>query len=168
MMVNDFISDVIASPLLELASTLLQASFTELSRDRFQKQLALKVFNAVNSREQLFTFCRRVLKWENFQGEVLPFLLNCCQEELLKGSSKLQEVFLILTEFIVENASMNKGGLDLGNLKGVIFFPKCGTKQGGKILWAFLDNVALDDGTLLDKSRLCLIWSILVCIPCIR
>jgi len=168
MMVNDFTSDVITSPLLELASTLLQASFTELSRDRFCKQLTLKVFNSVNSREQLFTFCRHVLKWENFQADVLPFLLNCCQEELLKGSSKLEEVFLILTEVIVQNASRSEVGLDLGSLKGLIFFPKCGTKQGGKILRAFLDNLTLDDGTLLDKNRLCLIWSVLVCIPCIR
>ena len=167
MMVNDFTSVVIASPLLELASTLLQASFTELSRDRFQKQLTLKVFNSVNSREQLFTFCKHVLKWENFQTDVLPFLLNCCQEELLKGSSKLEEVFLILTEVIVQNALRSEGGLDLSSLKGMVFFPKCGTKQGGKVLRAFLDNLALD-GTLLDKNRLCLIWSILVCIPCIR
>lgn len=167
MMVNDFTSDVIASPLLELASTLLQTSFTELSKDRFQKQLTLKVFNSVNSREQLFTFCKHVLKWENFQTDVLPFLLNCCQEELLKGSSKLEEVFLILTEVIVQNAPRSEGGLDLSSLKGMIFFPKCGTKQGGKILQAFLDNLTLDDGTLLDKNRLCLIWSILVCIPCI-
>ena len=168
MMVNDFTSGVIASPLLELASTLLQASFTELSKDRFQKQLTLKVFNSVNSREQLFTFCKHVLKWENFQTDVLPFLLNCCQEELLKGSSKLEEVFLILTEVIVQNAPRSEGGLDLSSLKGMIFFPKCGTKQGGKILQAFLDNLTLDDGTLLDKNRLCLIWSSLVCIPCIR
>lgn len=168
MMDSDFISDVIAPSLLELASTLLQASFTELSRDRFRKQLTLKVFNSVNSREQLFTFCRHVLKWENFQADVLPFLLNCCQEELLKGSSIVDDIFLILTEFVVQNASMSEGSLDLGSMKGMIFFPKCGTKKGGKILGAFLDNLTLDDDTLLDKNRLCLIWSILVCLPCIR
>lgn len=168
MMVSDFITDIIVSPLLELTSTLLQASFAELSRDRHQKQLTLKVFNTVDNREQLFLFCRHLLKWENFQKDVLPFLLNCCQEELLKGSSKIQEVFVILTEVIVHNTSLSSDGLDLGNLKGLLFFPKCGTKQGAKILRAFLDNVTIDGKTFLDKGRLSLIWSILVCIPCIR
>ena len=168
MLVSDFISDLISSPLLEFASTLLQASFTELSRDRHQKQLTVKIFNTLDSPEQLFTFCRHVLKWENFQRDVLPFLLNCCQEELLKGSSKIPDVFLILTEVIIQSASVDSGGLDLGNLKGLLFFPKCGTKKGEKILRAFLDNLTIDNGTLMDKSRLSLIWSVLVCIPCIR
>ena len=168
MVVRDFTSDVIAPPLLELASTLLQTSFAELSREKHQKQLTLKVFNTVDSREQLFMFCRHLLMWKNFQRDVLPSLLNCCQEELLKGSSKIQDIFLILTEVIVQNASTDSSGLDLGSLKGLLFFPKCGTRQGGKILRAFLDNITIDNKTLLDNSRLSLTWSVLLCIPCIR
>lgn len=168
MLVSDFISDLIAYPLLELASTLLQASFSGLPRDHHQKQLTVKIFNTLENHEQLFIFCRHVLKWEYFQRDVLPFLLTSCQEELLKGSSKSQEVFLILTEVIVQSTLVNKGGLHLGNSKGLLFFPKCGTKKGEKILRAFLDKVRIEDSTFLDKSSLSSIWSVLVCIPCIR
>lgn len=168
MIVQDFVSDDIASSLFELISTLLQTSSTELSRERHQKQLTLKVFKAIKSQEQLFMFCRHLLKWEHFQRDALPSLLNFCQEELLKGSSKIQDIILILTEVIFQTASADSSGLDLARLKGLLFFPKCGTRQGAKILKVFLDAVTIENKVVLDKSKLSLTWSSLVCIPCIR
>ena len=167
-MVSDFISDPITYPLLKLASTLVLESFIELSRDRHHKQLTLKVFNTVDDLKQLFTFCRHLLPWQNFKKDLLPLLLNCCQSELLKGSCNIQEVVLMLTEVIVHNATADTSGLELASLKGLLFFPKCGTKKGGQILQAFLDNLTIDTESLMDKSRLSLIWGTLLCIPCIR
>ena len=167
MIVQDFVSDDIASSLFELISTLLQISSTELSRERHQKQLTSKVFKTIESQEQLFMFCRRLLKWEHFQRDALPSLLNFCQEELLKGSSKIQDIILILTEVIFQTASADSR-LDLASLKGLLFFPKCGTRQGTKILKVFLDAVTIENKAVLDKSKLSLTWSSLVCIPCIR
>ena len=168
MIVQDFVSDDIASSLFGLISTLLQTSSTELSRERHQKQLTSKVFKTIESQEQLFMFCRRLLKWEHFQRDALPSLLNFCQEELLKGSSKIQDIILILTEVIFQTASADSSGLDLASLKGLLFFPKCGTRQGAKILKVFLDAVTIENKAVLDKSKLSLTWSSLVCIPCIR
>lgn len=168
MIVQDFVSDDIASSLFGLISTLLQTSSTELSRERHQKQLTSKVFKTIESQEQLFMFCRRLLKWEHFQRDALPSLLNFCQGELLKGSSKIQDIILILTEVIFQTASADSSGLDLAPLKGLLFFPKCGTRQGAKILKVFLDAVTIENKAVLDKSKLSLTWSSLVCIPCIR
>ena len=168
MLVSDFVSDIIAPPLLKLASTLLLGSFTEFSIDRHYQQLTSKVFNTMDNFEQLFTFCRHLLQWENFQKHVLPLLLNRCQSELLKSSCYIQEVVLMLTEVIVHSTTADISDLKLGSLKGVLFFPKCGSKEGGQILKAFLDNLKIDEDVLVDNGRLPLIWGTLVCIPCIR
>jgi len=168
VIVRDVVSEPITYPLLKIASSLLLGSFTGLSRDRHHKQLTLKIFNMVDGLEQLFTFCRHLLPWENFKKDILPLLLNRCQTELLKSSCKFQEVVLMLTEIIVHSTTADSTGLELGSLKGLIFFPKCGTKQGGQILQAFLDNLTIDGDILMDENRLSLIWGTLVCIPCIR
>ena len=164
---SDFNSDPITAPLLQLTSTLLVGSFTEISRDRHQKLIISAVFTMVNDIKYIFTFCRHLLQWVNFQKDVLPLLLNCCQSELLKSSCD-KEVFLMLTEVIVSRSMANTSGLDLEGSKGLLFFPKCGTKTGGQILKAFLDNLEIDEDVLVEKGRLSLIWVCLVCIPCIR
>lgn len=164
---SDFNSDPITAPLLQLTSTLLVGSFTEISRDRHQKLIISAVFTMVNDIKYIFTFCRHLLQWVNFQKDVLPLLLNCCQSELLKSSCD-KEVFLMLTEVIVSRSMANTSGLDLEGSKGSLFFPKCGTKTGGQILKAFLDNLEIDDDVLVEKERLSMIWVCLVCIPCIR
>ena len=74
----------------------------------------------------------------------------------------------MLTEVIVSRSMANTSGLDLEGSKGLLFFPKCGTKTGGQILKAFLDNLEIDEDVLVEKERLSLIWVCLVCIPCIR
>ena len=164
---SDFNSDPITAPLLQLTSTLLVGSFTEISRDRHQKLIISAVFTMVNDIKYIFTFCRHLLQWVNFQKDVLPLLLNCCQSELLKSSCD-KEVFLMLTEVIVSRSMANTSGLDLEGSKGLLFFPKCGTKTGRQILKAFLDNLEIDEDVLVEKERLSLIWVCLVCIPCIR
>ena len=165
---SDFNSDPITAPLLQLTSTLLLGSFTEISRDRHQKLIIPTVFTTVNDIKYIFTFCRDLLQWVHFQKDVLPLLLNCCQSELLKSSCDIKEVVLMLTEVIVSRSMANTSGLDLEGSKGLLFFPKCGTKTGGQILKAFLDNLEIDDDVLVEKERLSLIWVCLVCIPCIR
>lgn len=165
---SDFNSDPITAPLLQLTSTLLLGSFTEISRDRHQKLIISAVFTTVNDIKYIFTFCRHLLQWVHFQKDVLPLLLNCCQSELLKSSCDIKEVVLMLTEVIVSRSMANTSGLDLEGSKGLLFFPKCGTKTGGQILKAFLDNLEIDEDVLVEKERLSLIWVCLVCIPCIR
>ena len=165
---SDFNSDPITAPLLQLTSTLLLGSFTEISRDRHQKLIISTVFTTVNDIKYIFTFCRHLLQWVHFQKDVLPLLLNCCQSELLKTSCDMKEVGLMLTEVIVSCSMANTSGLKLEGSKGLLFFPKCGTKTGGQILKAFLDNLEIDEDVLVEKERLSLIWVCLVCIPCIR
>lgn len=165
---SDFNSDPITAPLLQLTSTLLVGSFTEISRDRHQKLIISAVFTTVNDIKYIFTFCRHLLQWVHFQKDVLPLLLSCCQSELLKSSCDIKEVVLMLTEVIVSRSMANTSGLDLEGSKGLLFFPKCGTKTGGQILKAFLDNLEIDEDVLVEKERLSLIWVCLVCIPCIR
>ena len=165
---SDFNSDPITAALLQLTSTLLLGSFTEISRDRHQKQIISTVFTTVYDIKYIFTFCRYLLQWVNFQKDVLPSLLNCCQSELLKTSCDIREVVLMLTEVIVSCSMANTSGVDLEGSKGLLFFPKCGTKTGRQILKAFLDNLAIDEDVLVGKERLSLIWVCLVCIPCIR
>lgn len=165
---SDFNSDPITAPLLQLTSTLLLGSFTEISRDRHQKQIISTVFTTVNDNKLMFTFCRHLLQWVNFQKDVLPLLLNCCQSELLKSSCDFKEVVLMLTEVIVSRSTASTSVLDLEGSKGLLFFPKCGTKKGGQILKALLDNLEVDQDVLVEKKRLSLIWVCLVCIPCIR
>ena len=165
---SDFNSDPITAPLLQLTSTLLLGSFTEISRDRHQKLIISTVFTTVNDIKYIFTFCRHLLQWVHFQKDVLPLLLNCCQSELLKSSCDIKEVVLMLTEVIISRSMANTSGLDLEGSKGLLFFPKCGTKTGGQILKAFLDNLEIDEDVLVEKERLSLIWVCLVCIPCIR
>ena len=80
----------------------------------------------------------------------------------------MKEVGLMLTEVIVSCSMANTSGLKLEGSKGLLFFPKCGTKTGGQILKAFLDNLEIDEDVLVEKERLSLIWVCLVCIPCIR
>lgn len=167
-MTKDFISDSIAYPLLKLASTLQLESFIELSTDRHHKQLTVKVFNTFDSLAHIFTFCKHLLPWENFKKDILPSLLNCCQSELQKTSCNIQEIVQMLTEVILRSSTADSSGLELGRLKDLLFFPKCGTKQGGQILQAFLDNLMIHDEALMDKDRLSLMWGTLVCIPCIR
>ena len=164
---SDFNSDPITAPLLQLTSTLLLGSFTEISRDRHQKLIISTVFTTVNDIKYIFTFCRHLLQWVHFQKDVLPLLLNCCQSELLKSSCD-KEVVLMLTEVIVSRSMANTSGLNLEGSKGLLFFPKCGTKTGRQILKAFLDNLEIDEDVLVEKERLSLIWVCLVCIPCIR
>ena len=165
---SDFNSDPITAPLLQLTSTLLVGSFTEISRDRHQKLIISAVFTTVNDIKYIFTFCRHLLQWVHFQKDVLPLLLNCCQSELLKSSCDIKEVVLLLTEVIISRSMANTSGLDLEGSKGLLFFPKCGTKTGRQILKAFLDNLEIDEDVLVEKERLSLIWVCLVCIPCIR
>ena len=165
---SDFISDSITAPLLQLTSTLLLGSFPEISRDRHQKQIISTVFTTVDDIKYIFTFCRHLLQWVHFQKDVLPLLLNCCQSELLKTSCDIQEVVVMLTEVIVRLSTANTSGFDLEGSKGLLFFPKCGTKKGEQILKAFLDNLKVDEDVLVEKERLSLIWVCLVCIPCIR
>ena len=168
MLTQDFISDSIAYPLLKLASTLLLVSFTELSRDQHHRQLTVKIFNMFDSLDHIVTFCRHLLPWENFKKDILPSLLSCCQSELQKTSCNIQEIVQMLTEVILHSSSADSSGLELDRLKGLLFFPKCGTKQGGRILQAFLDNLMIHEEALMDKDRLALMWGSLVCIPCIR
>lgn len=169
VMPSDFMSvDSVTYPLLKFVSTLLLGSFNGISRDRHHKQLISKVFNTVDSFEPLFTFCRHLLAWENFNKDILPSLLNCCQSELLKTSCNIQEVVQMLTEVILHSIEADSSGLELGSLQGLLFFPKCGTKQGKQILQSLLDNLTADQDTLMDNSRLSVIWGTLVCIPCIR
>ena len=165
---GDFNSDPITAPLLQLTSTLLLGSFTEISRDHHQKQIISTVVTTINDIKYIFTFCRYLLQWVNFQKDILPLLLNCCQSELLKSSCDFKEVVLMLTEVIVSRSTAYASVLDLEGSKGLLFFPKCGTKKGGQILKAFLDNLEVDEIVLVEKERLSLIWVCLVCIPCIR
>ena len=160
--------DPVGVPLLKLSSSLLLSSFTELSGQCFNKEVISTIFNKVHELPKVFTFCRNLLHWENFRSEVFPFLLTCCQDELLKDSCNLKDVFFMLTEVVVNSSATDSCGLDLETQKGLLFSPKCGTKHGGKILQAFLGNLVATDDHLLDSNWLSLMWGCLVCIPCIR
>ncbi|XP_068744813.1 small subunit processome component 20 homolog [Montipora capricornis] len=167
MFSRDFLSNPVIFPLLKLASSLLLASFSKLPRDEHHKALTLRVFNTTSDLESLFTFCRHLLPWQDFNKDVLPLLFIRCQSELLKGRSHFREVVQMLTEVILHTCTVDVSGLQLGNIQGLLFFPKCGSKQGAEILEAFLDNLTVQSDVLVENSQLSLIWGTVLCLSCI-
>lgn len=81
---------------------------------------------------------------------------------------KTNEIMSILTETILTDLSDEGVGLKLSSKQGLLYFPKCGTKQGGRILKRFLDILKFEEQAVLDLDSVALIWRVLICIPCIR
>ena len=168
--IPDLCSSVTES-LMKLCSTILLGNFSELSREKHRKQLIEGMLSNGRRTVEAFKFCHLLVSWANFTFEVLPPLLSSCQSELCKEhlrSDELKAIISILVDAILVDVSHGTTGLNLASKKGLLFFPKCGTKSGGAILPKFLGVLKMDELLPLAVEELYLVWGVLVCLPCMR
>ena len=59
-------------------------------------------------------------------------------------------------------------GIDLMPRQGLLYFPKCATKQGQVILKQFVNALKVEEHKKSDGRALSVAWGALVCLPCIR
>lgn len=161
----------VAEPLLKLSSSTLQANFSSLRLDIHIKDLITSIFHSNLAKpiefplKDLFTFAKSLLKWSSFHHEILPKVLHTCQSKLYNGLSNedIKDIVLLLVEVVLSGIVDNEYGADVKSKHGLIYFPKCATKTGAKILDCLLECLVVG-----KEADLSLVWGVLIILPCLR
>ena len=157
---------------LVLSARLLHANFPDLTYERQRRPIISGALKSNHPLNENFHFCQLLFDWPQFRIEVLPSLLNLCQTLLMKTPSETEfEEIILMLVLVVLNFSKSTdmdNGLDLTSQQGLLFFPKCASKQGEEIVKQFVHALKVEKVEKINDGSLALIWGILVCLPCIR
>lgn len=160
------------SSTLVLSATLLLANFPELDCEKHRKKIITNSFLISHPLREILNFSRLLFEWPNFKEEILPPLLNVCQSYLMKKLTEtdFEEIVLVLTQVVLNfsKSSDMSYGLDLVSQQGLLFLPKCASKQGKVMMEHFVDALKSEKDEKFDDHSLTLVWGVLVCLPCIR